>query len=266
MHLHTIHLTKGLINIKEKIREFARKLNIEYTGFTNHENESLIVFLFPYYTGLNESDANISLYCRSEDYHIIIKRYLDKISDFIQHNFKIDTSSYVDIDPIDEIDAAVHCNLGVRGKNHLLINEKYGSFVFIGILKTQTYIEPDAYISQSCLNCNKCLNHCQALKLNDFSLCISEISQKKGELSENEKNLLINSNSVFGCDECQIVCPMNKYIKTPILDFYENRISKLDKEMFNNLSNKKFKELFSNRAFAWRGKNVLLRNLNLNDE
>lgn len=266
LHLHIIHPTKGLINIKEQIREYAKKMNIEYTGFTNYDNESLIVFLFPYYTGLKESDANISLYCRSQDYHLIIKKYLEKISDFILTCFKIETTSYVDIDPIDEIDAAIRCNLGVRGRNHLLINEKYGSFVFIGILKTQTYIEPDVYIPGDCLNCNNCIKQCQALKLNDFSLCISAVSQKKGELSDSEKKLLINSNSIFGCDECQNVCPMNKYVKTPIYDFYENRIAKLTKDMFSNLSNKEFKEQFSSRAFAWRGKNVLLRNLTLLEE
>ncbi len=266
LHLPTILPMKGLISIKEQIRKFAEKLNIEYTGFTSCDDGSLIVFLFPYFTALEEENANISLYCRSLDYHIIIKKYLDTISDFIKTSFGIDTTSYVDIDPMDEVDAAVRCNLGVRGKNKLLINEKYGSFVFIGILKTKAFIEPDTYQPKECIGCNKCINSCQALKLNDFSLCISEISQKKGELTESEKNLLINSNSVFGCDKCQTVCPMNKYLKTPLTEFYENRISKLSKIMFENLSNKEFKDLYSLRAFAWRGKNVLLRNLTLLEE
>lgn len=256
---------KGLIYIKEQIRNFAKQLNIEYTGFTNDESCSLIVFLFPYYTGINEN-SNISLYCRSLDYHLIIKKYLDKISQFIFENFRIKCESFVDVNPINEVDAAVRCNLGVKGKNRLLINEKYGSFVFIGILKTDTYITPDLPGKTKCLNCNLCINSCKALKNNDFNICVSEISQKKGELTKQEEKLLIENNSVFGCDKCQTVCPMNKAEITPLPEFYENRICNLKAEMFEELSNKEFKSLYGNRAFSWRGKNVLIRNIRLLEE
>lgn len=156
--------------------------------------------------------------------------------------------------------------MGIKGKNHLLINEKYGTFVFIGLLKTNSFIEPDNPNFQGCLNCNKCTDICAALRNNDFSVCISEISQKKGELSDYEKNILIDSGTVFGCDKCQTICPMNKFTQTPIPEFYENRISMLHKDMFVNLSNKEFIRLYGNRAFAWRGKNVLLRNLILSEK
>ena len=261
-HLHTIHPPKGLIDIKEQIRNFAKQLNIEYTGFTKEGDCSLIVFLFPYYTNLKEN-ANISLYCRSLDYHLIIKNYLDKISEFILKEFDVKCESFVDVNPINEVDAAVRCNLGVKGKNRLLINDKYGSFVFIGILKTPDFIEPDTYENKECLGCNRCINSCPALKNNDFNLCVSEISQKKGTLTKQEEKLLTENKSVFGCDKCQIVCPMNNMEKTPIPEFYENRIYNLKTEMFEKLSNKEFKNLYGNRAFAWRGKNVLLRNLKL---
>ena len=258
---------KGLIKIKEKIRQFAKGLNIEYTGFTENNGDSLIIFLFPYYTDSEEENSNISVYCRSLDYHIVIKEYLHRISEYIYDNFGIKTEAFVDVDPISEVDAAVKCGLGIKGKNHLLINEKYGSFIFIGILKADSFIQPDEISSsEGCLGCNKCIHLCPALKNNDFSICISEITQKKGKLSDAEEKLIVESGYAFGCDKCQTVCPMNKYVKTPVPEFYNNRIHKLNKNMFEKLSNKEFKKLYGDRAFAWRGKNVLIRNLTLLEE
>lgn len=258
--------TKEKIPIKEKIREFAKKLNIEYTGFCSLGDESLIVFLFPYFTGF-EKQSNISLYCRSVDYHLIIKNYLNKISTFIKDEFNIESTPFVDIDDVKETIAAQKAGLGFIGKNHLLINEKYGTFAFIGILKTSYKFDHDEENKNDCGSCVNCLLMCpNALKSNDFSKCLSEISQKKGELTDTEKTMLKKYNIVFGCDICQVVCPLNTFEKTPIKDFYENRISYLKKEMFENLSNKEFNEKYKNRAFSWRGKSLLLRNIMLSEE
>lgn len=105
-----------------------------------------------------------------------------------------------------------------------------------------------------------------ALKSKDFSKCLSEISQKKGDLTDTEKALLKKHKIVFGCDICQVVCPMNTFEKTPIKEFYDNRISYLKREMFEGLSNKTFNEKYKNRAFSWKGKSLLLRNLMLFEE
>jgi epoxyqueuosine reductase QueG len=251
--------------IKEAVKKYAQDLNIEYVGFTNVDGKGCICCLFPYYTG--EEDGNISLYCRSLDYHKILLSYLDKLSLFLKKEYNISSSCFADINPLMEVDIAHKCNLGVIGKNKLLINEKYGSFVFIGILLCDCSFEEEEFTKKTCLNCNKCVDICPAaLKEGNFNLCLSSISQKKGELSSFEEKLLKTNNIVFGCDICQKVCPMNTYKKTPIKDFYNNRLSTLNSKMFENLSNKEFKQLYGKYAFSWKGKNILLRNLKIFEE
>ena len=97
------------------------------------------------------------------------------------------------------------------------------------------------------------------------SECLSAITQKKGELTEAEKQLILENGSLWGCDICQNVCP---YTETAIkngtiysnVDFFkENRMSFLSSAMIDNMS----EEEFVSRAYSWRGKNTVKRNLNI---
>ena len=251
--------------MKNKIKNFCKTLRIEYAGFTKEDNKTALVCLFPYYTEKNEN-SNISVYTYSYDYHLIIKKYLTEIADFLNQEYSAEIfGMYSDVSPYDDVKLAVNAGLGIKGRNNLLINEKYGSFVFIGYIMTNLDIECDLPEDRSCLMCGNCIKKCPSncLKNNDYSLCLSHITQKKGVLTDVEEILIHNNGSAFGCDICQFSCPMNKYIQTPLKEFKQDLIYKLDKEMFVNLSNREFKELYSKRAFSWRGKNVLLRNLDI---
>ena len=66
---------------------------------------------------------------------------------------------------------------------------------------------------------------------------------------------------IFGCDECQRVCPHNKDIPvTPLADFRTDLLSYVDARAFKNLTNRQFKETYGKRGFSWRGKAILIRN------
>jgi len=111
------------------------------------------------------------------------------------------------------------------------------------------------------INCN-CIKACPLGAIGeesfDSGLCLSYISQKKGELTELEIDALSGSGMIWGCDICQEVCPCNKELpETNIEDFKNDLITRLT---IDNISNREFKEKFGDRAFAWRGKNVILRN------
>ncbi len=247
--------------MKTKIKLICQKLNIEFFGITNTEKGSLLVCLFPYYTG--ETGGNLSKYAVTCDYHLVARKYLSDIS----QNLDCDTEIYVDVSPYNEVLMAQKAGLGVIGENGLLINEKYGSYVFIGcMLMKNVFLEEDKPAEGGCKKCGLCKKSCPlgALESKDMKLCLSDISQKKGELSAVESDALRKHGKIWGCDICSDVCPHNKNAAhTPIEEFKNGIKPSLEYEEIAHLSAKQFKKVFSDRAFTWRGKNVLIRNMEI---
>jgi epoxyqueuosine reductase len=167
---------------------------------------------------------------------------------------------FADHSPIDERDAAAKCGLGVIGDNHLLISPKYGSYVFLAELITDLAfpsLSGPAPIGQ-CLHCGACSRACPSP-----ANCLSAITQKKGELTEPEVDLMRKNHTIWGCDICQQVYPMNQRKEsTPIPYFRENRIYHLTKEILDTMDG----ETFRKRAFAWRGRKTIERNLKAVEE
>ncbi|KXZ39290.1 epoxyqueuosine reductase [Alkalithermobacter thermoalcaliphilus JW-YL-7 = DSM 7308] len=231
--------------------------------------KSIIVCLFPYFSGYSK-DSNLSKYTHSIDYHIIIKDKLNEIGDFLKKNIKnFNYKSFVDNGPLVDRYLAYISGLGYFGVNNSIINDKYGSYVFIGYIVNNYDFESDSPLEKTCIKCGNCIKSCPggAILGNyeiDYNRCLSYITQKKEELSDKEKELIIKNKTVFGCDICQDVCYHNKNIEhTNILDFKQNLILNLSYEEILNMSNKEFKRVYKDRSFAWRGKKILLRNLEL---
>lgn len=255
--------------MKEKIREFAKTLGITEFGVARTPNgKTALVFLFPYYVGKRK--GNISLYARSNDYHITVKKYLMKIGEYITTLAADFTAEiYCDINPLNERELAYRAGLGFYGKNRMLINPAYGSYFFIGCIIASGFDIPlDSPLDMSCLNCGVCIKECPGGALGengfDISKCASDLSQKKGGLSPCEEDIVLKSGLAWGCDKCQEVCPHNKDVPvTPIAEFKENLIDFLPEEDIASLSGRAFLRKYAGRAFSWRGKNVLLRNINI---
>ncbi len=227
---------------------------------------SVVIFLIPYYAGETE---NLSRYSAARDYHIFIKEITDRLSSEIKTRFpNASAKGYGDHSPIDERAAALSAGLGVLGENGLLINEKYGSYVFIADLVTDLPPELFGDFSPSelkkCEGCGKCLKACPTGVLRaEGTDCLSAITQKKGELSAEEAALMRKYNTAWGCDICQSVCPHNEApLLTPIPFFHENRIESLTKSALAEMSD----EEFSTRAFAWRGRKTVERNVEILSE
>ena len=147
-----------------------------------------VIFTVPYYLP-GEKDRNISLYAVSKDYHLYFSELFGKILPKLKEQYPSNAFAlFSDHSPIDEVHAASAAGLGIIGKNHLLITEKYSSFVFIGSIMTDVCFDTFFSPPKECENCGRCYASCPCHL--DTSKCISALSQKKGELSEEEKNVL----------------------------------------------------------------------------
>lgn len=228
---------------------------------------SIIVFLFPYLTNSHQFDTNLSVYCMGEDYHIYAKQMLEKISIYIK-NIHPQASFYnqVDIGDLNERFFAFYSGVGTLGLNSMIFSKIYGSYVNIGLIVTDLYIEEKIYPKSYCDMCKKCIYSCPGNAINgDFTIdtekCVSYITQKKGELTDSQKNILKKANKVFGCDKCQSVCHFNINVKTIGKNY--DIIKNIDKNDIKDISNKKFKLKYKDRAFSFRGKGVIERNIDI---
>ena len=233
--------------------------------------QSVIVFLIPYFSA--EPD-NFSAYAASEDYHFYAKELYERLEAKLKCLYpEGDFLGFADHSPIDERDAAIRAGLGLYGKNRLLISKEYGTYQFIGeflsTLPTDAFGEVALSPFTLCIGCGACERACPTgLLRGDGTECLSAITQKKGTLTEEEKALMRKAHTAWGCDECQRVCPYVKEahhtgtIFTKIPFFKENIITHLDTETIEGMPD----ETFARRAFAWRGRETVLRNTRILEE
>ncbi len=200
------------------------------------------------------------------DYHIIVGSLLEDIAQLIKASFKqLEYKAFVDSGPLLERELAKKAGLGFSGKNCSVISEKLGSFFGIGILLVNVEIENDLGFEwnfSQCGICRRCVLACPTGALGedgffvDASKCISYITQKKGELTEWEKDAV--QNKVYGCDTCQTVCPYNKNVETEPVQDVEQILP--DLVSLSQITKQKFDEKYKNSAIHWRGADVIRRN------
>lgn len=231
------------------------------------EEGTAILLAIPYYTAACADPArNLSAYAVSRDYHGFFRALFDELLPLLRSRFpEFKFAGFADHSPIDEIDAAARAGLGVIGRNHLLITPKYSSYIFLGEIITDAPIPCQTQEIRTCEDCGACTCACPA---EDCGGCLSALTQKKGELTLPERETIQKYGSAWGCDLCQEVCPHTKKaiqsgsIFSPIPYFGENSISHLDLKNLNEMSDGEFER----RAYAWRGRETICRNLALLEE
>jgi epoxyqueuosine reductase len=185
----------------------------------------------PYSTDLNDGDSTnasrgwISRYAWGhEDYHEAVLRRLRQVEDALRQAAEagpsaegaaeLITRSYVDTGPIVERVYAKYAGVGWIGKNTCIINQKKGSWLFLGVILTSLELEPDVPAPDRCGTCTRCIVACPTDALIapyqlDSNLCISYLTiEKRGEIPEELRPGV--GRHVFGCDICQDVCPWNR--------------------------------------------------------
>lgn len=205
----------------------------------------------------DKSKVYLSSCSIGEDYHIVLKNKLEVIKEYLETKGYIG-KIFVDNNPLDERLLAYNAGLGFFGINNLLINEKLGSYFYIGVLLTNASISSNKIIDSKCINCGLCKKVCPLGAINDNNIldstkCISYLNQKKN-ITEEESEYF--DNCIYGCDKCISICPYNKNIevlKDTGINPYE----------FLNMDNNEYDKKYSNKSCYWRGKKVLDRNINI---
>lgn len=242
----------------------AADLDERLMGTPDFMPRSAIVCLFPYHVPYSGA-TNLARYTWATDYHLVVTDYLQRLVDELSSTNPSELFSiHCDTSPLADRYMAYLAGLGFYGKNKCFINPIWGSYIVIGTVLTTLEFEPNTPMTETCLGCNRCISAClgNCLDHNEFKYdtCKSYLTQKKGDLTDDEQSIIKKSPLVFGCDMCQEVCPHNKNLPTtPIVEF-QSIEPYVDIEELESISNKEFKAKYGHRAFSWRGKKILIRN------
>jgi len=215
---------------------------------------SVIVLAIPYYTG-DYPERTVSLYSVPRDYHLYFRGLYQHLEEKLKEAFPTyHFKGFADHSPIGETGAAAKAGLGVIGDKFQLIHETYGSYIFLGeILTDAVFEEYDTTEVRFCSHCGACSKACPV-----SDGCLSEMTQRKGELDAETARLIRSTGIAWGCDLCRTSCPMNRGVKeTPIAFFREDLTPHVTSEAVEAMN----KEDFRQRAYSWRGRNTVLRNL-----
>ena len=162
------------------------------------------------------NEAVIALYARGRDYHKVLRQKLQTLADQILE--KIGPFGYrvfVDSGPVMEVELGSKSGLGWRGKNTLLLNRDAGSMFFLGEIYVDLPFVADPPITGHCGECTACIDICPTSAITapyqlDARRCISYLTiEHQGSIPVELRPLM--ANRVYGCDDCQLVCPWNKF-------------------------------------------------------
>lgn len=212
---------------------------------------------------LKTDEVYLSSCAWGKDYHEVIKEKLIEIEKHLKESGYLSYTS-VDNSYLDERYLAYKSGLGFYGKNGLLINEKYGSFFFIGVVLTDAIFEYSKTNVNKCYECDKCIQNCPTKALNESGIlngnkCLSYINQKK-ELAEQDKSFV--NKCVYGCDICSNVCPYNNKIEKS-KNFKSEGTEIFTSKEFLNMSKEEYLKKYKNNSSYWRGKNIIDRNIKI---
>jgi epoxyqueuosine reductase len=172
--------------------------------------------------------AYISRYALGRDYHKVLRNRLQTLAEKIRTavgdcRYRVFTDSA----PVMEVEIATKAGLGWRGKHTLLLNREAGSWFFLGEIYTDLDLPVDQPQAEHCGNCTRCIDICPTraivapYKL-DARRCISYLTiEHKGAIPVHLRPLL--GNRIYGCDDCQLVCPWNRFAQKARLSDFDVR-------------------------------------------
>jgi len=174
------------------------------------------------------SKGYISRYALGRDYHKLMRKRLKQLGDRIQSEFDgTDFRPFVDSAPIMERPLAEKAGLGWTGKHTLILDRDSGSWFFLGELLINLPLPVDEPVEEGCGSCTACMTICptQAIVAPyelDARRCISYLTiELRGSIPEEFRPLI--GNRIYGCDDCQLICPWNRYAQLTDEDDFSPR-------------------------------------------
>lgn len=172
--------------------------------------------------------AYIAQYALGRDYHKLIRKRLTHLAKRInQHIDSHEYRAFCDSAPVLERGLAAKAGLGWVGKNTMIMNRQHGSWFFLGELFTNLPLPVDQPIDNHCGRCTACIDICPTQAIIapyqlDARKCISYLTiELKGSIPVELRPLI--GNRIFGCDDCQIICPWNRFAKITAEDDFKPR-------------------------------------------
>jgi epoxyqueuosine reductase len=178
--------------------------------------------------GADGTAAVVSVYARGRDYHKVLRARLQQLASRIEQQVgPFGYRVFTDSAPVMEVALAEKAGLGWRGKHTLLLNREAGSMFFLGELFTDLALPVDAPITPHCGQCSACIEVCPTAAIVapyelDARRCISYLTiELKGSIPVELRSLI--GNRVYGCDDCQLFCPWNKFAQRSTLPDFDVR-------------------------------------------
>jgi epoxyqueuosine reductase len=173
-------------------------------------------------------EAIVSVYARGRDYHKVMRTRLQKLAERIAgHVQPLGHRAFTDSAPVLEAELASRSGQGWRGKHTLLLNREAGSMFFLGEIYVDVALPPSEPVTPHCGSCSACIDICptQAIVAPhrlDARRCISYLTIEHAGTIPLELRPLIG-NRIYGCDDCQLICPWNKYAQRSALPDFDER-------------------------------------------
>jgi epoxyqueuosine reductase len=162
--------------------------------------------------------AYIARYARGRDYHKVLRARLQSLCERIKREAgPFGYRVFTDSAPVLEVELAAHAGVGWRGKHTLLLDRDAGSWFFLGEIYCDLPLPPDVPQTEHCGSCERCIEICptQAIRAPyqlEARRCISYLTIEHQSAIPEELRPLIG-NRVYGCDDCQLVCPWNRFAR-----------------------------------------------------
>lgn len=173
------------------------------------------------------TQATVSVYARGRDYHKVMRNRLQEFAQRIEKQIgSFGYRVFTDSAPLMEVELARKAGLGWRGKHTLLLNRESGSTFFLGEILVDVPLPIDQEEESHCGTCQACMEICPTQAITapyqlDARRCISYLTIENPDAIPVEFRRAMG-NRVYGCDDCQLICPWNKFAKrTDLPDFAE---------------------------------------------